>query len=441
MSRTRSKRPADTQATETAESTLKSKYALTPSPGPAPHLFILPKDAGAQSRIVTLPHPRNGQPSRYLVCPETGIYEFTSISAPKPAPRSWLIETEAISQDGNSANNDEANTHAEMISASELYVATPFDPLFLVLPALAEAKVAKGSEEKRRMFLSSDDHLDKLLEEKSHLADLLLWATTRNLIESRIEAVCDTVDAGDEKMFRINEKKLLTTLREKAKRMGEGSLPPSLEEKFVKSTLDAPILLQKRDAKPLLSHEAVETSLESTVSTLVTDAGNSQSTLASTTPSSPTISQPSTATTSMTGESLAEDVAMTAIQASPEIINLQRLRVAFDFICCRYVPPAIAERLKTQLRQVEVSSVDFAPLDDYLARLAELRAEAVVASSAVDYSRKRFLDEEQEELRAEKKRKLEEEKKRKANESRGVRDLKKVNTSGMMKLSHFFKAK
>ena len=40
--------------------------------------------------------------------------------------------------------------------------------------------------------------------------------------------------------------------------------------------------------------------------------------------------------------------------------------------------------------------------------------------------------------RAEKKRKEEEEKMKKAGESRGVRELKKVNTSGMKKLSAFF---
>ncbi len=125
------------------------------------------------------------------------------------------------------------------------------------------------------------------------------------------------------------------------------------------------------------------------------------------------------------------------MQAPPEVVDLQRQRIAFAFICSSYVPPALADRLQELL----AADAAFAPLDVYLARLAALRAEAAAARSVTDYSRKRVLDEEEEEARAEKKRKVEEEKRRKASESRGVRDLKKVNTSGMKKLSEFFKKK
>ncbi|KAJ4160514.1 hypothetical protein NW754_003633 [Fusarium falciforme] len=58
----------------------------------------------------------------------------------------------------------------------------------------------------------------------------------------------------------------------------------------------------------------------------------------------------------------------------------------------------------------------------------------------MDYSRKRDRDEEEDEARV-KKRKAEEEKKKKSMESRGVRELKKVNTKGMKKMSDFFKKK
>ena len=86
--------------------------------------------------------------------------------------------------------------------------------------------------------------------------------------------------------------------------------------------------------------------------------------------------------------------------------------------------------------------MDFAPLDAYLARLARLRQEAAAARSAGDYTRKRALDEEEVAARAEKKRRRdEEEKRKKAGESRGVRDLKKVSTVGMRKMSDFFKKK
>jgi hypothetical protein len=84
-------------------------------------------------------------------------------------------------------------------------------------------------------------------------------------------------------------------------------------------------------------------------------------------------------------------------------------------------------------------AVDFSSLDDYLSKLAKFRAEAV-ASHSMDYSRKRDRDEEEDEARV-KKRKAEEEKKKKSMESRGVRELKKVNTKGMKKMSDFFKKK
>lgn len=323
-----------------------------------------------------------------------------------------------------------------------MFVATSIDPVFLVLPSLADAKVEKGSDEKKRLFLSSDDHFDKLPEESSHLSEILRWEATRALIESRMEVICDTVDAGDEKMFRLSEKKLLTTILEKAKRMSAGGLPPSLEEKFVKKALEAPILLQRNSmvAKPTEIQRTVESSSESEVSTPLTASAESQSTTTADSNSSFT-SQPSTAATSFVEDEQTEDAVMTAIQASPEIIELQRLRVAFDFISSRYIPVATADLLKGYLSQSEMTSVDFSPLDKYLAELAKLRAEAVTASSTVDYSRKRARDDEEDDIRQEKRRKQEEEKKRKASESRGVRDLKKVNTSGMMKLSHFFKAK
>jgi hypothetical protein len=56
-----------------------------------------------------------------------------------------------------------------------------------------------------------------------------------------------------------------------------------------------------------------------------------------------------------------------------------------------------------------------------------------------DFSRKRGLDDEEVEARADKKRKKEEEEKiKKAAESQAVRNLKKVNTTGMKKMSDFF---
>jgi hypothetical protein len=391
MARTRSTKTADAPA-EPA-STTTSKISLTRSENPS-KIFILPSKATPDARIVTLPNPRHARPARYLVCPETGIYEFTKIATPKATPRSWLIEK---------------GENADISMGQELYMATLIDPMFLVLPALTEQ--TKGSE--KRLFLSSDDHFDHLPEESSHLSEILRCDKTRKLIESRMGAVCDTVEAGDEAMFRVNNEKLVNVVLEKARRMGQ--LPASMEEKFVKKALEAPVLAQKRELKTETSQpttETVETPADST---------DSQSTTTDT--------QPSTATSFTT---ITDDV-VTAIQASPEVTGLQRLRVAFSFICSSYIAPSLATELQTAVEK----AVDFSSLDDYLSKLAKFRAEAV-ASHSMDYSRKRDRDEEEDEARV-KKRKAEEEKKKKSMESRGVRELKKVNTKGMKKMSDFFK--
>ncbi|KAK2603521.1 hypothetical protein QQS21_004290 [Conoideocrella luteorostrata] len=440
MPRTRSTKPArKEESTNTPVSGSVSRYSLESRQGASPRVFILPKAAMPDARIVTLSHPRSGQPSRYLVCPKTGIHEFTMISAPKFAPRSWLIESK-VDFSETTTEDKESDIQVETISNSDMFVATMIDPLFLILPSLVDAKVEKGSDEKKRLFLTSDDHFDKLPDESSHLSEMLRWDATRSLIESRMEAICDTVDAGDEKMFRLSEQKLLDTIMEKAKRMSDGGLPPTLEEQFVKKALEAPILLSRSVTMRSQCQAAAETASDSGVSTPI-DSSNSQSTTVTNDTNSSFASHNSTAATSFVEATQGEEVALTAMEASPEVTGLQRLRIAFEFICSRYVAPATADQLRRLLSQAEMSSIDFSPLDEFTAKLAKVRAEAVAASSLADYSGKRHHDEEQDEIRQEKKRKLEEEKKRKATESRGVRDLKKVNTSGMMKLSHFFKAK
>ncbi|KAM0426750.1 hypothetical protein ACHAPT_008066 [Fusarium lateritium] len=394
MARTRSTKKADSPA----EPTTTSQPSLTRSENPS-KIFILPSKATSDARIVTLPNPRHARPSRYLVCPETGIYEFTKIATPKSTPRSWLIE-----------NGD----NADISMGQELYLATLIDPVFLVLPALTEK--TKGSEKK--LFLSSDDHFDHLPEESSHLSEIIRCEKTWKLIESRMGAVCDTVEAGDETMFRINNEKLVNVVLEKARRLDQ--LPPSMEDKFVKKALEAPVLAQKREFKTTeISQSVTETPVEETP----TDSTDSQSTATET--------QPSTATSFTT---VTEDV-VTAIQASPEVTTLQRLRVAFSFICSSYIAPSLATELQAALEK----AADFSSLDEYLSKLAKFRAEAM-ASHSMDYSRKRDRDEEEDEARA-KKRKAEDEKKKKSLESRGVRDLKKVNTKGMKKMSDFFKKK
>lgn len=485
---TRSKGGAASATTSKSQaSTSESRYTLPPASSNPPRIFVLPTKATTEARVVSLLNPRLARPTRYLVCPETGFYEFTKIAAPKSTPRSWLIQCDAekgtgkggkvssSSEDvvmegqaeetnGEKRGDDDGDEYSAYVTkGAELYIATPVDPMFLLLPALTgEATAGAGSrsrDEKKQLFLSLDDHLETITssEESSssssspHLNEILRrWCgygddgatptPLRRLLEARAAAVCDSVPAGDETMYRLSEPRVLGELLAKARRTagsdGKSSLPSSMEERFVTKALEAPVLSVKREASGASG-------------TSTPAAADSQSSAAD-------------------GEKPAEDDAgelelRPAIVASPEVVALQRLRVAFSYLLASYVSPGLATRLRALLEKKdgtdaddakstkkksqkpsapESEVVDFGPLDEYLARVAQLRREATSARSASDYSRKRAMDEDEAAERAEKKRKKEEEeKKKKAGQSRGVKELNKVNTTGMRKMSDFFKKK
>jgi hypothetical protein len=438
MARTRAKgtdKGANSSSKDTT-STASSKYSLPAESENPSVVLILPEKASPDARVVSLTNPRYSKPTRYLVCPQTGAYEFVKISQPKTTPRSWLIE--AASNERTSASGDaEKDARAfqtQTAKDADLFIATPIDPLFLALPSLV-----KQLSSSKRMFLSCEDHLDSISEDATHLRETLRWARWRELLEFRMAAGCDTVEAGDETMFRLSEEKLLGEVLAKAARMSEGGLPGSMEEKFVIKALEAPVLGRKATgaAPQLKTQESSGTNgAESGSDTQV----ESQSSVAT---SATSASEASTAATSVADNAEAagaKDVA-SAIQASPEVVRLQRLRVAFSFICSSYVPPVLSAVLKKILAEGKGAGVDFKPLNDYVGQLTKLRQEAMMARSASDYSRKRALDEEDEDRREKRRKKEEEEKRKKAGESRGVRDLKKVNTSGMKKMSDFFTKK
>ncbi|KAI1650845.1 ribonuclease H2, subunit B [Daldinia loculata] len=451
---TRSKASASAAATSDTKSTTsstKSRYALPTESINPPKLFILPTSATKDAKIVSLLNPRYSKPTRYLVCPETGIYEFTRIAAPKTTPRSWLIECSDTGKVEEKTSKDDAELGAYITKGADLYVATLIDPMFLLLPAFADQST--NTKDGKRMFVSSDDHLDSIRDKSPHLSEILRWGNVRTLLESRMAAICDTVDAGNESMFRFSEDKLLTEVLGKAQKMSEQPLPKSMEEKFVAKALEAPVVGIKRENTTTLSiSQQTETQAQSetpastsTASTPKPESVESQSSTSSTETNTTVVSEVSTTATSVVEESITTTTATEltpSLGASPEIIKLQRLRTAFNFICSCYIAPSQATQLQTKLKEQKPPAVDFAPLDTYLEGISKLRQELAAARSVGDYSRKRVLDEDEVADRAEKKRRKEEdEKRKKAGESRGVKNLKKVNTVGMKKMSDFFMKK
>jgi hypothetical protein len=489
MARTRSKGGAAPTSKSQALSS-ESQYTLSPASSNPPKIFILPTKATTEARVVSLLNPRLARPTRYLVCPETGFYEFTKIAAPKSTPRSWLIQcnaekevekgekaapssdvatkkqTEKEEQKKGEDDNDEYGAY--ITKGADLYIATPVDPVFLLLPALtgeaassSDEDSSRSRDEKKQLFLSLDDHLDSITQSASpHLAEIMRrWcgygagssAATptplRALLEARADAVCDVVPAGDETMYRVSEPRVLGELLTKARQTAAAALPRSMEERFVTKVLEAPVLGVKR---------VPGGGAESGASTPAAPV-ESQSSVSSTETAATGVSDASTAATSVTEESQQKDEPelelKPAIVASPEAVALQRLRITFSYLLSSYVSPSLATRLRTLLESPDVDDakklkkalaepIDFKPLDDYLAQLTQVRREAAASRSTGDFSRKRTTDEEEIAGRAEKKRKKEEEEKRKkAGQSRGVKNLGKVNTTGMKKMSDFFKKK
>ncbi|KAF2268007.1 hypothetical protein CC78DRAFT_565797 [Lojkania enalia] len=418
MARTRSK-PAAKELT--SPPTTSTPKPLPPSVENAPKLFVLPKDTSKGARIVSLDNPATGAPSRYLFCPDKGFHEFTKIAAPKKACRSWLITSEkSLNENDVGLDQDSIQFGTGYISKSaDLFIATPFDILFLILPAL----LPETAKETKRLYLCLDDYLDKLSSSSSHWRALIAqYPTLKNRIEERISQFCDTVDAGDEKMYRLSNNKLLEVLFQKAERICSKGLPASMEEKFIKPVLDIPIMNIKRD----------ESSLGPTPEALSVQTEDSQcSSISSTTADSQTTEE-SVSTVAASVDSVEE--VKPALTTPPDVPNLLRLRTALNYILSSYLSPLHSSSLQSLIdsQPSTLSIPDFTLLTTHLATVAKLKAEAAAMRSMLDnISVKRQLDDDEEKIteREEKKRRKEEEEKRKKNESRGVKQLKKVDTS------------
>ncbi|EEP82496.1 predicted protein [Uncinocarpus reesii 1704] len=431
-----------------------TEVAVTPSNTGKPRgqskFLILPSDASKDARFALLENPRTGVRGRYYFCPKLGLFELTALTPPASTPRSVLFvesRLEADNDDGDDAQQPEApgemqdgiegsegdhTVHNGSTSkTAEVIVATPIDAIFFLLPILAPSTTSKSS---RRLFQPLDDILDAQEDLSKHLRSFLLDKEFRSKVERRMTAICDTVEAG-ETMFRLSEEKLVTELLAKAEKMAGAGLPPSMEERFVRRALELPILsISREDSSKTTSTEVSTTN----ISKNDLDSQSSTTTVSTTATaeaSSTSVSSTATPATELSQPPLQND---NAFQTS-QITHLLRIRTALQYIQSSYLPPHLSTRVDEILASPS-SPKDFTTLTEHLKHLTNLRAEAAASRSMYDnFSRKRGLDDEEAEAAAEKRRKQEEEeRKKKAKESRGVRELKKVNTSGMKKLSSFF---
>jgi hypothetical protein len=435
--KTRSKKTTKATNTkkDTPEQNSNAMKELAASVTTPPQVFVLPKGASSEARIITLPDPATSSPSRYFVCPEKGFYEFTKVAAPKKACRSWLLapqslEIAKIEDNVNKEDSQEQEEEGYVLEQPNMFVATPIDPLFVLLPLLVGGEA--GS------YLTFSDYV--FTTEKEGLAQLQqllrpnIFAKLEKIMEARIGAICDYIDMGDgeDKMYKLSTSKLAAALVSKANKMVKRGLPVSMEERFVKQALEVPVLSIRREESSIsIATEDATQGAESDNNAAATSQDSSTST--------------STATSSSTTVSTAaSSVAATPGEAQPlaasDITNLLRTRTGLDFLVASYVPISLHRAIQ-EVCKAPASSVDFTPLDKHLEHIAGLKKQAQVLRSLSDnISRKRGADDDEDALdKAEAKRKKKEEDEiKKKNMSRGVQQLAKANTSGMKKLSSFF---
>jgi hypothetical protein len=433
--KTRSKRPAASasQKTDTEAGTATTKSnSLGDKVEQPPQIFVLPDNASKAARIVTIPHPASKTPTRFFVCPERGFYEFTRVAAPKRSCRSWLLAPE---KPDSLSNQTTAGTGAEpaaeeqetgedkngyVLQTPDLFIATPIDALFIVLAALVGDGKTIGQE-----YLASSDYVATLAGTSAHLRQMLQGPEGEklsNLLENRMDAVCDCMDMGDEKLFALSLEKLSKELVTKAQRTAAKGLPQSMEDKFVRQALDEPVLSVRRENSEMSMVSGVGSNSE-------TQAGQTSQ------------SSETSITTTSSAETAATSISVHQEEADTGIAALLRVRVALQFIQTSYIPTRLQSLIQPHLQDAKVTSIDFKPLEERLSHIANLKRQAQALRSISDnISRKRSTAEEDEDI-AVKRRKKDEEEEKKKNVSLGVKKLLKADTSGMKKLSSFFTKK
>ncbi|KAG0634210.1 ribonuclease H2, subunit B [Tuber brumale] len=381
------------------------------SPTKPPHIILLPSTVPSTDlKIITLPHPRTLVPTRYLVHPTQGLQEITKLTAPTSTPHSWLLAPPSkLSSPPKWLGN------GQILQDGSMYICTPMDPLFVLLPRLFPAGAANAVNR----FLPVDDLLEEATKGEEGDWELVVKS---DVTERRLAAVCESVDVGDEKAYKPSQEKLLKVLHGKCVRMAKGGLPATMEDEFVRKRLARPVA-------EILAEEAGEKKGTGNVKESDDNVGERGGV-------------DDTEAITMGAEALLTPLGSQATrprltEASREISDLLRIRVASEFISSSYLSVSLEEVLSDRLQK----SHDFTPLDGYLAELVKIRQEAT-AARLDDYTLKRSHENDEEIVdRKRKKKEVEAAEKKKRSVSRATKELQLVDKKGMPKLTTFFKKK
>jgi hypothetical protein len=182
----------------------------TRAPGvqPKQRLFLSAADLSSAT-IGKVSHPRTRAPLQLALVksPEQDgaatLLEIQKFSEPATSePRSWLIAggIERVQQDGS------------------LFLATPLDPLFLLLPRLRKLRGADADRPAGYYKPMSElsDAPDGVDEHEAHAFEKCVIGIPQDQLLKRLRAICDVNDKYDEPMLRLSDEKLRAWLRRKA---------------------------------------------------------------------------------------------------------------------------------------------------------------------------------------------------------------------------------
>uniref|UniRef100_A0A1D1YJ70 Ribonuclease H2 subunit B n=1 Tax=Anthurium amnicola TaxID=1678845 RepID=A0A1D1YJ70_9ARAE len=143
----------------------------------------------AEGHLLSLRHPKSGTPASYVMKNEylQELHWF------KQSYNSWFLG-DLVCEDGG------------------IYMTTPIDPIFILLPIFEEARMKRGND--HGMFRELDEIL--FVDGYPGYRHLL------SIAKDSMELVCEVKEIGSSKFFRLDDSKVLAWLCCKAHRTRSG---------------------------------------------------------------------------------------------------------------------------------------------------------------------------------------------------------------------------
>jgi ribonuclease H2 subunit B len=149
----------------------------------------------SSSRFISLPHPAHPDLTARYLCTGSELYELQTHSPAlisRDSYSSWFV-------------------HREIFPSGLVYLATPFDPLFLAIPLLRKASLSNSSAPAHSSSSGYFLDLGHIFPPDSFPHSFL----SVNSFLSQLALICDTKQGWDSLVYRLNEEKVGKWMRKK----------------------------------------------------------------------------------------------------------------------------------------------------------------------------------------------------------------------------------